>query len=308
MNTPDATNRDYKISDDSMLQDSRTTLGHFTNDAPAFAALDPDFDPNLPTPFSTLWGTAIDTAASAPTDEQVVDMQTNLTQEVEAISDACRDQFQKAKYFIEKAFPNKKAVWNEFGYDNYDDARKSTDKLITFMAVFSTTAIKYSAQLVAANYPQASIDAIAPLRLTLVNAKTALEMAKNSRVGSTQSRVTLMNAVWAYRTKVAKAAKNVFANNFAQYKTYLLPASDETGFDIKGTVTDKSNGKPLVDVTVSNGTPADDTTTDSNGKYGFAKLSEGNYSFTFTLAGYKAATSAVIFEGSALTVDVALEK
>ena len=111
-----------------------------------------------------------------------------------------------------------------------------------------------------------------------------------------------------YITAIAKAAKNIFANNFARYKVYLLPASAEGSdvFDISGTVTEAGTGKKLENVTVDNS--ADIVTTDSNGKYGFAKITEGDITLKFSLAGYTMQTKNITFSGTATQVDVELVK
>jgi hypothetical protein len=176
------------------------------------------------------------------------------------------------------------------------------------MDVFSTTAKKYAAPLIAKKYTQAAIDAIATKRTTLITTKTAQEVAKNSRLGVTQNRVILLNNVWASRTKLAKAAKVIFAANYAKYKLYLLPASEEAGttFSVIGTITDKTTTQPLAGVQVSNG--ADSTTTNSYGKYGFAKLANGCYTLMFTFTNYKTATQTFTFVGTALVVNASMEK
>ena len=308
MNIPNAITRDYKISDDSMLQDSRTTQEQFKADQDVFKGFDADFG----TPYETQWKAAITAAENAPTDEQVLDVQGTLTTTVEtALADACKC-FQDAKYFIKTAFPNQTGVWNEFGFDNYDDARQSPEKMLVFISAFSTTAnsAKYKAGLIAAGFTQAKIDDILVKHAALANAKTNQQVAKNSRVGTTQSRVALMNEVWAFRTQVAEAAKVIFQDDFAKYKAYLLPASAEGSgiFSIQGTVTDKATGNKLENVTVSYDTTANDVTTDSNGEYGFAKLSSENYTLTFSLATYQTLTKTVDFKGDTLVVDVELEK
>lgn len=304
MSTPNQLTRDFSISDDAMLQDGRITHAQFVLDEADFIGLDDDFKP----PFAANWLTAIEDASKAPKDEQIVDVQTGLTATVDACLDACRSHFQGAKYYIEKAFASKVWVLNEFGYDNYDEVRQVPEKMITFMDVFSTTANKYKTELIAAKYTQAKIDEIATKRLALIDAKKAQELGKNSRLSATQNRVLLLNTAWGFRTKVAKAAKVIFADNYAKYKIYLLPASEEaaTTYSVKGQVTDKAIDKPLADVQITNGTET--VTTDSNGKYGFAKLENGTYTLTFTLAGYKTVTATAKFDGTILTINEALEK
>lgn len=304
MSTPNQLTRNFSISDGAMLQDGRITHAQFVLDEADFIGLDDDFKP----PYAANWLTAIEDASKAPKDEQIVDVQTGLTATVDACLDACRSHFQGAKYYIEKAFASKVWVLNEFGYDNYDEVRQVPEKMITFMDVFSTTANKYKTELIAAKYTQAKIDEIATKRQALIDAKKEQELGKNSRLSATQNRVLLLNTAWGFRTKLAKAAKVIYADNYAKYKIYLLPASEEatTTYSIEGTVTDKGTGKAIADVQVSNGT--DTTTTDSNGKYGFAKLASGTYTLIFTLTNYKTATATAKFDGTTLTINEALEK
>jgi hypothetical protein len=304
MNTPNEETRDFQISDDTMLQDGRTTHAQFVLDEADFIDLDDDFKPQ----FAGNWLSAIEDASKAPKDEQIVDVQTGLTAAVVASLKDCASHFQGAKYYIEKAFATKKWVLNEFGFDNYEDARQVPEKMITFMDVFWTTADKYKKELIAAKYTQAKIDEIATKKQELMDAKKEQELGKNSRLSTTQNRIVLLNTAWGYRTKVAKAAKVIYADNYAKYKIYLLPASEEatTTYSIKGQVTDKAIDKPLANVQVTNGT--DTATTDSNGKYGFAKLANGTYTLTFTLAGYKTVTATAKFDGTTLIINEALEK
>jgi len=308
MNTPNETKRDFIISEESLLQDSRTTLAEFVSDATTFKNFDADFDIN----FATRWQTAIDDAYNAPTDEQILDVQTGLTADVDEKMEACRQHFQAAKYFIEKAFPNKASVWNEFGFDNYETARKSAEKMILFMGVFASVAAKpaYQPLLISAGYTQANIDAIDTKRKELVDAKTAQEMAKNGRGTNTQTRTELLNKVWDFRSRVSKAAKNIFVDNYARYKVYLLPASAESSniFSITGTVTQSGTENPLQNVQVTITNTGQATNTDSNGKYGIAKLTNGNYEFSFTLAGYKPFNAKVEFSGQTIQLNVSLVK
>ena len=308
MNTPNQSKRDFNISDGSMLQDSRTTAAQFKQDQTDFIKLDADFK----TPYEDKWKTDILNAENAPTDEQILDAQANLTALVDLKLKNCCDYFQTAKYKIEKAFPSQEGILKEFGYDSYEYARQVPERMITFMVVWHNVAssTKYKAALIASGFVQTDIDDILTKRQELMDAKTTQELAKNSRSGSTQSRLALMNKVWENRSKVAKAAKNIYADNFAKYKIYLLPASAESQgiFSIEGTITEQGNAKKLEGVQVTYGDNTNDVTSDSNGKYGFAKLNEGDYTLTFTLSGYKPLNKTLAFIGEVLVVDVEMEK
>jgi hypothetical protein len=299
--------RDFRLSDVYMLQDSRTILAAFAMNAATFQSFDADFDST----FAAQWEAAIANASNASTDDLVVAALTGLTVAVEEKMEACRVHFQSAKYYIEKAFPNKPAVWKEFGYDNYLEARRSVEKMIVFMSVFNRVANgpNYKNMLVNAGYSEANLDAILSKREELMDAKTDQEIAKNSREQFTQNRIELLNQVWAFRTKVSKAAKYIFVNNFAQYKIYLLPASAESSssFSITGTVTNFGTPDVIENVLVSTGNAEQDTHTDSNGMFGMPKLAVGSYVLTFSRQGFKTTSKTVTYKGGTLTVNVEME-
>jgi len=300
-------NRSFKLSDVYMLQDSRTTLAAFIIDAAIFQSFDSDFDNN----FATQWEKAIANASKASTDDLVVATISSLTANVDDKMEACKVHFQSAKYFIEKAFPNKPALWKEFGYDNYSEARKSAEKMIVFMSVFNKVANNslYKNLLINAGYSEANLNTTLTILNELIEAKTNQEIGKNTREQFTQNRIELLNQVWAFRTQVSKAAKNIFTNNFAKYKIYLLPASAEisTNFSIIGTVTEQGTQNVIENVLVSNGNEQQDTQTDSNGMFGMAKLTASSYTITFTHPNFKTCSQTVNYKNGTLTVNVEME-
>jgi len=210
MTSPEKATRLFGISFTSALLDNRVTYVQFLKDQAAFKSFDEDFG----TPFEKNWQDAITIAASLPTDEEIVDIQTGFTESLNSTMAACRNSFQDAKYYIEKTFPNKTAVWKEFGYDNYNAARTSVPKMTVFMGVFNSKVEKYKTQLLAKKFPQASIDTIDTLAKDIVVKKTEQETQKKSRLSITEDRTTKMNAMWLFRQKVAKAAKNIYKENY----------------------------------------------------------------------------------------------
>jgi hypothetical protein len=114
--------------------------------------------------------------------------------------------------------------------------------------------------------------------------------------------------VWGFRTKVSKAAKNIYTDNFARYKVYLLPASAESSssFSITGTVTIAGTVTPIQNVQISNGNANQNTITDSNGKYGMAKLDKGKYTITFTHPNFKTHTETIDYNGGTLVLNISL--
>jgi hypothetical protein len=103
-----------------------------------------------------------------------------------------------------------------------------------------------------------------------------------------------------FKTAISKI--NIVVSSYQNLLTHRATKH----FDISGKVTDTATGKPLVGVQVSNGTSI--TTTDYDGKYGFAKLVNGIYELTFAFADYKTAFALPKFTGMPLVVDQVLEK
>lgn len=297
--------RKYKVSDPYMLSFNKTKLGYFTDDQAAFSGFDADFT----TPFETNWAGVIEAAELIPTDETLKDQLQQLTALVEEAAEKCRTKFQHSKYFIEKAFPDSPAVRNEFGFDDYDKARRTQLGTLQFMRTFFATATKYAVELDAVGYNAAAVAEIDVLRADLDKANNDQEKFKGTRTLKTEERIIAMNKAWDVMVQVCKAGKIIFAADPAKYQLYLLPASSETGQDISiaGLVTDVSDN-PLEDVTVRVDELAVEITTDSNGNYVFGNLPEGTYTLTFSLAGYTSQTipNVEVQAGETTTVNVQL--
>jgi hypothetical protein len=232
--------RNYKITDSEMLQKDRVFLGLFTQDKQQFINLDADFSD----PFAANWETAVNNADNAEKDLSVQDELTQLTDVVQQKMEAGRTHFQKMKYFIEKAFPDNRVVWNSFGYDDYDSARKSEIRFLPFLKNLHTQAVKNSAKLIAVNYKHDDIDKIQTIWQELLDADQEQETYKKDRLVITQERIQILNTAWEYVLKVNKASKNIYADNFAKLKQYLLPgeaAPEESEDNSSNTTNNSSN-------------------------------------------------------------------
>lgn len=288
--TPELEKREYNISDPYMLEFAKDIHTFATEDLADLVTFDPDFV----AAFLTAYELAINDAEAVPSDEQVENVITQMTEDVEVQMGVCRKKYQDAKYFIERAFPKDKATWDEFGYDRYNKARNIQPKLIEFMRDFHGAAVKHAAQLGTVNYTAALILDIKTQTDLLDSLNRAQNAYANNRPQITKERILKHNAVWNTATRICTAGKTVYQDNYAKFKRYLLPASDETEqFILKGKVTQPGVGPvgtpalPVEDVTVSlMGLPGVITQTDSNGNYGFTSIAAGTYSVEFIKPGY----------------------
>ncbi len=215
----DEKSRIYTGPDAEMIQASRVMHGLFVEDKEAFT----NFDGGFSDPFAENWLQKIEAGNDVVQDSAYVSGQIELTKNVELRMNECRDFFQMMKYFIEKAFPNKKEIWAQFGVNDYEKARLSETKMIQFFGVLHKTSIEFSADLIAAGFNQEKIDKIASLQTDLTNADYEQEMSKKKRPAVTQERIEKLNECYQLMQKVSKAGKIIFVNNRAKFDQYLLP-------------------------------------------------------------------------------------
>jgi len=223
MAAPKQPARIYKISDADMIAESRTDREHFLEDKPDFTAFDTDFND----PFDTTWLSEIDAAEVVTKHTVISDILTQFTNAVESNMKTCRDKFQVSKYHIEKAFPEQPLVWNEFGYNDYDEARNNQVKMIQFMKEFHETCVKYSAQLGIAGYTQTSIDEILTMKTALDASNLTQETYKDNTPVLTSNRIGILNLPWEKVKKVCKAGKVIYKDDYGKYQRYILPGGEE---------------------------------------------------------------------------------
>lgn len=211
--------RIFKITDLEMIQSARVFYGLFTEDKPLFTT----FDTQFADPFGTEWMAKIEEVSGVASDDSNLAYLGELTKNVTDKMEECKTFYQQMKYFIEKAFPGKKEIWIQFGYNDYDNARKGETKMIHFLGMLSKTAIQYSTQLIDAGFTQEKIDRIISLQTELINADYEQEVIKKKRPALTQERIEKLNECYGYMQKVSKAAKIIFASDYGKYNQYLLP-------------------------------------------------------------------------------------
>lgn len=214
----------HGMSDAEMIEEVKTIRGFFIEDMQDFV----DFDADFSDPFSFIWLQEIEDAEGVTKDPVIKAQQTQITSIVNKKMKEARDCFQDAKYFIEKAFPNKRSVWNEFGYNVYNTARRTQPKMIQFMMQLYKTAKKYKTKLVAVGFSPAKINAILTLQKELANANSDQEQFKGGRPVLTDDRIEILNKPWATASLVCKAGKRIYKNSPAKFQRYIL-STDKGG-------------------------------------------------------------------------------
>jgi hypothetical protein len=216
--------RNYNGSDAEMIQSSRIMHGLFIADKQSFT----EFDSTFSDPFADIWLAKINSANEVAQDSTAVSELTTLTKRVEDKMNEGKEFYQSMKYFIEKAFPDKKEIWVQFGSNDYENARKSEIRMIQFLGILDKTARQYSQNLIDAGFSQEKINKIKTLQIELTDADYDQEMSKKKRPTLTQERITTLNECYEFMKKVSKAGKIIFSNNFVKYNQYMLPHEETT--------------------------------------------------------------------------------
>jgi hypothetical protein len=211
----------YSMADSTMLEKASVMHSAFESSLVDFTAYTTIFDQI----FADDWMAEIMLALQTPTAEQVDDMGSTLTQAVlEKMAD-CRKAYRGISFFVREAFENQLGIQNEFGFDDYKDARNKQVTMIYFMQRLHKTAEKYETQLLAAGCPQSRIDELQTLADELFAANVEQEAFLDSRLDATAARITILNSVWKQMTRVSEAGKVIYSDNYAEYQKYVIYGS-----------------------------------------------------------------------------------
>lgn len=278
----------FKISQVKAKQDARTKHSLLAaGDIADFT----EFDASIDQAFLDAWAAEMDAADLIPTDEVYRDNMQQKRTIVEGVMRQARNEYGILKFFVLKAFPDNAGIQKEFGFDDYDKARRSTELLHQFVNNMYLTATEHKVALIApaVAYPVAKIAGLQALALNMLAANTDQESYNDKQLSATRERILALNAIWARRQLIAAAAKLIYMDNYAKYQQYLLPPSEASAddFGIMGMVADAVSNAPLEGVTVTIDAIGVSVTSDENGLYGIAdNIPPGDYIIRFNLDGY----------------------
>lgn len=277
--------RKYNVGDAVMLEFADTTREFFIQDKMDFTG----FDPNFGDPYADNWGNDIASSRITPSDKDVDDELTILTKAVNDAVTAGEEKFRDTRHFIEKAFPDNRLMWNAFGYNDFDFARKSQPRFIAFLYKFHEVAERFKTKLLAIGYSQTKIDEILLLAKALNDANKEQEVFIGSIPVKTQDRIILLNKVWDQITEVCRVGKRIYRHDYARYNRYLLPYGEEApeNRSLSGRITDVDSERSIVGAGVRVVELDILVFSDDNGYYSFGLLPAGEYSLSVFAEGYE---------------------
>ncbi len=213
--------RDYKFSDPQLVLLAREYVNLLSEHLAVFTAINVRFDEAYKTDLIS----KIDDAEAIPSDQVIIDKQAAFTAVANETQDACVKHFSRMRYYIEEAFPDRKEIWRQFGYNDISDARRSDKEMLRFMDGLQKTATTYATELTNANMPVDVLDNIEPLKSKLQTDVLAKESYKKERTVITARRIEKLNTVWAMLKDINKAAQVVFIDDPVMLNMFEFPQS-----------------------------------------------------------------------------------
>ena len=122
--------RKYSVPDADCIQEAKAVRLIYLDDKALFEAFDPvTFTPGFPND----WESALAEATNQETAEERGDVQQQETLDVLEQMASGRKIYIQVKYFVEKAFGNKKGIADAFGLNNYNEDSRSQSKMVHFL-------------------------------------------------------------------------------------------------------------------------------------------------------------------------------
>lgn len=216
MQLPEDISRDFGLSDAVML--FKASLAHWflMEDLDDFIAFDPTFED----PFAADFLASIKALEGKPSDRVIMYEQAESTEIVEASMSKGRQGYRFLMFFVAKAFPDDKAVWNEFGFTDYRRNNKSQTGFFNFLKQAHQTAVKYEAELNAVGFDNVRIAEVKTLADNLLTNDLKQEELKGARSVSARKRIKELNEIWANVRLIRRAGKLIYAENYGKYQRY----------------------------------------------------------------------------------------
>lgn len=212
--------RRYNVSDAEMLSEARNFASQLLKYLNAFTTLDGKrFTSDTIINFSAL----IAAAEELPTDNVLIDIQANSTRMVTEALEECYEEINFTKYYVKKIFKNNSPVMNQFGYNDLNNVRKSSDRMIRFMEDFIGVIVGYESTLLDAGFPESKKEELISLKERLKSLRDGQKTIKKERPIKTAERVVALNKVWEEMAKVHDAANIIYRDDREMRNVFRLP-------------------------------------------------------------------------------------
>ncbi|MGL4364884.1 MAG: hypothetical protein ACRCSB_06760 [Bacteroidales bacterium] len=201
---------------------AQVKLAYYRADKAHFQAYNPT---RFASTWEINWQAAINAAEAFMSDEDVVDMSTSISGEVDMLMQQARKLNQmRVKPFVENAFENDKGKLLLFGFEEYAAAVKTASRMVIFLKTLHTQCFAHQAQLVNIGFDNQRISQILTLHDDLSVKMIAQANFTGTRMSSAQQRREIYATMNEFTYQTCRAGKLIYdSENEAKYRSYLLP-------------------------------------------------------------------------------------
>lgn len=224
MKHPEKVRRNFKKTDEEMLQQSDLKLASFVENKNLFV----ERFPQLADPFAAEWATATTAARCILPDYASLANQSGETDALEVLMERGRNLYQLLLLYVQIAFPCNATVLRQFGQPQYISSSKSQFKLPMLLQLAFDEASKpeYKSALIGKGISESEIASLESLAESIINQKIKQQHAKKKRSKDANNRIMVLNLVWEKMSLVCHCAKLVFQNDATRYNFFLLSDGD----------------------------------------------------------------------------------
>ena len=224
MKKPEEVIRNFKKSDDVLLQQSDVKLASFIRNKSRFV----ERFPQLADPFAAEWEAATNSAREILPDYASVINQVNSTEALNALIALGANLYQSLLLYVRLAFSDDATAMSLFGQPQYAAASRSAIKLPLLLrtAFIQASKPEFKAALTAKGMKLSEIDQLLSMADNITGLDVEQEKAKNQRSQDAINRITALNAVWERITVVCFCAKLIFQKDATRYNLFLLNDGD----------------------------------------------------------------------------------
>lgn len=163
-------------------------------------------------------------ACNITTDNAYVDIQAKATEDVKLDLEACCKFFQRCKFDIEMAFPNDKKMWDQFGFNDYDEARRSGKYMYMFLTDMHMVATRNPEPLTTVGWTEENFNQILIHRDSLKENMNLQSDSIMDRSRATENRMMILNNLYEKMAIYFKAARIMYDDNEENLKWFKFPA------------------------------------------------------------------------------------
>ncbi|WP_461632114.1 hypothetical protein [Labilibaculum euxinus] len=169
-----------------------------------------------------------DEACNITSDNAYVDIQAKATENVKLDLDACCKFFQRCKFDIQMAFPNDKKMWDQFGFNDYEEARKSGKNMYMFLTDLHMVSVRNAEPLLKLGWTDESFSKILAHRDSLKANMILQSDCIMDRSRATDNRMLKLNNLHEKMAVYFKAARILYEDNEETLKWFKFPAASNS--------------------------------------------------------------------------------